>query len=145
MPSTSPLSRTAVLIFLQLKPWSERKEASQQLAGVMATLNQRFAGIKEANVRVVAPPAIPGLGQSGGFSFMLEQRAGGGDLKEFEKVMGQFLGAANQRPEIAMAYSFFNTRTPGYHVEVDRVKAKRLGVPVSEVYNTMSRIWAAVI
>jgi HAE1 family hydrophobic/amphiphilic exporter-1 len=124
--------------FLQLQPWSERKDPSQQLAGVMATLNQRFAGIKEANVRVVAPPAIPGLGQSGGFTFVLEQRAGGGDLKEFEKVLGQFLGAANQRPEIAMAYSFFNTRTPGYHVEVDRVKAKRLGVSVSEVYNTMS-------
>jgi HAE1 family hydrophobic/amphiphilic exporter-1 len=124
--------------FLQLQPWSERKDPSQQLAGVMATLNQRFAAIKEANVRVVAPPAIPGLGQSGGFTFVLEQRAGGGDLKEFEKVLGQFLGAANQRPEIAMAYSFFNTRTPGYHVEVDRVKAKRLGVSVSEVYNTMS-------
>lgn len=50
----------------------------------------------------------------------------------------KFKGAANQRPEIAMAYSFFNTRTPGYHVEVDRVKAKRLGVAVSNVYGTMS-------
>ncbi|AHM60326.1 hydrophobe/amphiphile efflux-1 (HAE1) family transporter [Flammeovirgaceae bacterium 311] len=124
-------------IFLQLQPWSERKDPELQLQGVMASLNQRFAAIKEANIRVVAPPAIPGLGQSGGFSFMLEQRTAG-DIRELEQVMGQFLGAANERPEIAMAYSFFNTRTPGYHLEVDREKAKRLGVSVSDVYTTMA-------
>ena len=127
-------------IFLQLQPWSEREEESEQLAGVMATLNQRLAVLKQANVVVVAPPAIPGLGNSGGFSFMLEQRAGGGDLKQFEGVLGQFLGAANQRPEIAMAYSFFNTRTPGYHVEVDREKAKQLGVNIADIYATMSSL-----
>ncbi|WP_299760732.1 multidrug efflux RND transporter permease subunit [uncultured Pontibacter sp.] len=127
-------------IFLQLQPWDQRKDESEQLQGVMATLNQRFAAIKEANVIVVAPPAIPGLGQSGGFSFMLEQKAGGGDLKEFEATLGQFLMAANQRPEIAMAYSFFNTRTPGYQVEVDREKAKQLGVSISDVYATMSSL-----
>ncbi|TXK26567.1 multidrug efflux RND transporter permease subunit [Pontibacter qinzhouensis] len=126
--------------FVQMKPWNERKEPALQLQGVMASLNQKFAAIKEANVIVVAPPAIPGLGQSGGFSFMLEQRAGGGSLKEFEGVMQQFIGAANQRPEIAMAYSFFNTRTPGYHVDVDRAKAKQLGVSISDVYNTMSSL-----
>lgn len=69
---------------------------------------------------------------------MLEQRSGGGDLKQFEAVMGQFLMAANQRPEIAMAYSFFNTRTPGYHVDVNREQVKRLGVSISDVYATMS-------
>ncbi|QCR21774.1 efflux RND transporter permease subunit [Pontibacter sp. SGAir0037] len=125
--------------FVQMKPWEERKDASMQLAGVVADLNQRFAGIKEATVRVVSPPAIPGLGQSGGFSFMLEQRTAG-DIKELERVMGQFLGAANQRSEIAMAYSFFNTKTPGYHVEVNREQAKRLGVAISDVYSTMSSL-----
>ncbi|MCC9165586.1 efflux RND transporter permease subunit [Pontibacter harenae] len=123
--------------FLQLKPWSEREDPSMQLAGVMAELNQRFASIKEASIRVVSPPAIPGLGQSGGFSFMLEQRSAG-DIKEMERIMGMFLGAANQRPEIAMAYSFFNTNTPGYHVEVNREQAKRMGVSISDIYSTMS-------
>ncbi|MFD2999198.1 efflux RND transporter permease subunit [Pontibacter toksunensis] len=127
-------------IFVQLHPWAEREEASEQLAGVMATLNERLAVMKEANVVVVAPPAIPGLGNSGGFSFMLEQRAGGGNLKDFEVVLGQFVGAVNQRPEIARAYSFFNTRTPGYHVEVDRKKAKQLGVNIADVYATMSSL-----
>ncbi|MBW3545672.1 MAG: efflux RND transporter permease subunit, partial [Bacteroidetes bacterium] len=74
---------------------------------------------------------------SGGFSFMLEQRSSG-DIRQLEQVMGQFLGAANQRPEIAAAYSFFNTRTPGYHLEVDREKAKRLGINVADIYATMS-------
>src|SRR5690606_18820300 len=92
---------------------------------------------KEANILVVSPPAIPGLGASGGFSFVLQQR-GAGDVKELEQVMGQFLGAANARPEIAMAYSFFTAKTPGYHVDVDREKAKRLGVNIADVYATMS-------
>ncbi|RNI21902.1 efflux RND transporter permease subunit [Rufibacter latericius] len=123
--------------FIQMHPWDQRQDESMRLQGVMAELNQRFAAIKEANIIVVAPPAIPGLGQSGGFSFMLEQRTAG-DIKEMERVMGQFLAAANQRPEIAMAYSFFNTRTPGYHVEVDREKVKKLGINLTDVFSTMS-------
>ncbi|MFC6998986.1 efflux RND transporter permease subunit [Rufibacter roseus] len=123
--------------FVQMKPWDERKDPSMQLQGVMATLNQRFASIKEATVRVVAPPAIPGLGQSGGFSFMLQQRMAG-DVKEMERVMGQFLASANQRPEIAMAYSFFTAKTPGYHIDVDREKVKKLGVSLTDVFSTMS-------
>ncbi|AWW29009.1 hydrophobe/amphiphile efflux-1 family RND transporter [Echinicola strongylocentroti] len=123
--------------FIQMDPWEERQDVSKQLYGLIGQLNQKFAAIKEANIIVVPPPAIPGLGQTGGFSFMLEQRSGG-DIKEFEQVVGQFLGAANQRPEIAMAYSFFTAKTPGYHVTVDREKAKKLGVAISDVFSTMS-------
>ncbi|MEK6480275.1 multidrug efflux RND transporter permease subunit [Catalinimonas sp. 4WD22] len=123
--------------FTQMKPWSERTDPSEQLQGVMARLRQKFASIEEADIVVVSPPAIPGLGQSGGFTFVLEQRRGG-DIQEFEQVLGQFLAAANQRPEIAMAYSFFTAQTPGYHVEVDREKAKKLGVGLGDVFNTMS-------
>ena len=123
--------------FVQLNPWDERQETSEQLNGIIDQLQQKFAAVKEANIVVVTPPAIPGLGATGGFSFMLEQRAAG-DIKEFEQVVGQFLAAANQRPEISMAYSFFTAKTPGYFIEVDRDKAKRLGVAVSDVFNTMS-------
>ncbi|MCV9387270.1 efflux RND transporter permease subunit [Reichenbachiella ulvae] len=123
--------------FIQMHPWAERTDPSMQLNAVMGQLYAQFAGIHEANIRVVAPPAIPGLGSTGGFSFMLEQRAGG-EVKELEGVLGQFLMAANQRPEIAMAYSFFTAKAPGYHVEVDRDKAKKLGVAVSDIFATMS-------
>ncbi|WP_111323199.1 efflux RND transporter permease subunit [Algoriphagus chordae] len=128
----------AATFFVQMDPWDDRKDASLQLGGMLATLNKKFAAITEGNIVVVPPPAIPGLGSTGGFSFMLEQRSAVGDIKEFEGALGQFLAAANQRPEIAMAYSFFTAKTPGYHVTVDREKAKKLGVPLTEIFTTMS-------
>ncbi len=124
--------------FIQLQPWEQRKEKSEQLFGLIAQLQEKFAHIKEANIVIVPPPAIPGLGQTGGFSFQLEQRAGGGDIKEFEGVVNQFVAAVNQRPEIARAFTFFTARTPGYHIEVDREKVKRLGVSIADVFSTMS-------
>lgn len=123
--------------FIQMTPWDQRKDPSQQLFGIIAELQQKFAAIKEANIVIVPPPAIPGLGQTGGFSFMLEQRAGG-DIKELEQVVSQFLAAANQRPEISRAFSFFTAQTPGYRIEVDRDKTKKLGVAVNDVFATMS-------
>jgi len=123
--------------FVQMHPWDQRKNPSLQLFGIIGALNGKFRAIEGANIVVVPPPAIPGLGQTGGFSFMLEQKAGG-DVKELEQVLGQFLQAANARPEIAMAFSFFTARTPGYHVEVDREKIKKLGVSMTDVFSTMS-------
>ncbi|MDR7130496.1 HAE1 family hydrophobic/amphiphilic exporter-1 [Algoriphagus sp. 4150] len=128
----------AATFFVQMDPWDQRKDPALQLNGLLGTLNQKFSAISEGNIVVVPPPAIPGLGSTGGFSFMLEQRSATGDIKEFEQTMGQFLAAANQRPEIAMAYSFFTAKTPGYHVTVDREKAKKLGVPLTEIFTTMS-------
>lgn len=123
--------------FVQMHPWEERKDSSLQLFGIIGALNQKFQAVEEANIVVVPPPAIPGLGQTGGFSFMLEQRAGG-DVKELEQVLGQFLQAVNERPEIDRAFSFFTAKTPGYHVEVDREKVKKLGVSLTDVFSTMS-------
>src|SRR5690606_28832896 len=85
----------------------------------------------------VMPPAIPGLGISGGFSIqIIDQRSG--DVKDFEAQVGKFLMAANQRPEIGMAYTLFNSRTPNYLEKVNREQAKRMGVPISNVYSTIS-------
>lgn len=123
--------------FVQMHPWEERKDPSLQLFGIIGALNQKFQAVEEANIVVVPPPAIPGLGQTGGFSFMLEQRAGG-DVKELEQVLVQFLQAVNERPEIDRAFSFFTAKTPGYHVEVDREKVKKLGVSLTDVFSTMS-------
>lgn len=124
-------------VFTQLKPWDERKDKSQQLTSLIASLQQKFASIKGANVLVISPPAIPGLGQTGGFTFELEQRESTDDIKQFEKVVQSFVAEANKRPEISRAFSFFTARTPGYQVDVDREKCKKLGVSLSDVYNTM--------
>ncbi|MDE3236547.1 MAG: multidrug efflux RND transporter permease subunit [Bacteroidota bacterium] len=124
-------------IFCQLKPWDLRKDKSQQLQAITADLQKRFASIKEANVVVIQPPAIPGLGQTAGFTFELEQKESNDDIKTFEKVVNTFVAEVNKRPEIGRAFSFFTARTPGYQVDVDREKCKKLGVSLADVYNTM--------
>jgi hydrophobe/amphiphile efflux-1 (HAE1) family protein len=124
-------------IFIQLKPWDKREEKKDQLNGVIATLQQKLAKFKEANVVVISPPAIPGLGNTGGFSFILQEKEAGGDIKNFEKVLNDFTAAVNKRPEIARAFSFFGAHTPAYQLTIDREKAKKLGVQISDVNNAL--------
>ena len=124
-------------IFVQLKPWDERKERSLQLSSLIATLQQKFSAIKSANVVVISPPAIPGLGQTGGFTFELEQHESTDDIKQFEKTVQAFVFAANKRPELSRVFSFFSAHTPGYQVDVDREKCKKLGLSIADVYSTL--------
>jgi HAE1 family hydrophobic/amphiphilic exporter-1 len=124
-------------IFVQLKQWDDRKEQSLQLSSLIATLQQKFSAIKSANVIVISPPAIPGLGQTGGFTFELEQHESTDDIKQFEKTVQTFVAAANKRPELSRVFSFFSAHTPGYQVDVDREKCKKLGLSISDVYSTL--------
>jgi HAE1 family hydrophobic/amphiphilic exporter-1 len=124
-------------VFTQLKPWDQRKDKSLQLAAIAADVQKRLSSIKGATIRAISPPAIPGLGQTGGFTFELQQRESTDDIKQFEKVVNTFVGEMNKRPEIASAYSYFTARTPGYKVDVDREKCKKLGVSISDVYTTL--------
>lgn len=125
-------------LFINLKHWDDRDLKTESVPAVIQEIQRRTADIKEARILVVAPPAIPGLGQSSGFTFELQQTTSSDDIREFEGVMRKFVGALNQRPEIAVAYSFFSTKTPSYQVDVDREKAKKLGVSVADAYNTLS-------
>ncbi len=124
-------------VFSQLQPWDQRTDKSLQLSSLIATLQKKFAVIKGANVIVISPPAIPGLGQTGGFTFELEQKESTDDIKQFEKVVQGFVAEANKRPQISRAFSFFTARTPGYQVDVNREQCKKLGVSISDVYTTM--------
>ncbi len=124
-------------IFCQFKPWDERKSKSQQLAGMIAQLQQRFASIREARIVVIPPPAIPGLGRTGGFSFILQQRESTDNIHAFEDVAMNFMAEANKRPEIANAFTFFTAHTPGYEITVDREKCKLMGVSLTEVFSTL--------
>jgi hydrophobe/amphiphile efflux-1 (HAE1) family protein len=121
-------------VFVQLKPWDDRERTSLELVGV---LQKKLSKFKEANMTVIPPPAIPGLGNSAGFAFMLEEKEAGGDIKNFEKVLNNFVTEVNKRPEIAKAYTFFTARTPAYQLTIDREKAKRLGVRISDINNAL--------
>jgi len=124
-------------IFCQLEPWEDRKEKELQLQGLMASVQQRMARFKEATTVVISPPAIPGLGNTGGFSFIFQEREGQGDIKVFDANLQKFLGAIRQRPEIASGFSFFTANTPGYKLDIDRQKAKKLGVSITEIGNAL--------
>jgi len=120
--------------FVQLKNWDER---DVEIADVIADVSKTFAGDKEGSMIAVTPPPIPGLGISGGFTMQIQEQQTG-EIKKFEGVVGKFLAAANQRPEIAMAYTLFNARTPNYQLHVDRDKAKKMGLSIGDVYTTIS-------
>ena len=124
-------------IFAQLKPWDERKDKSLQLSSLIAALQKKFSSIKGANVVVISPPAIPGLGQTGGFTFELEQHESTDDIKQFESQVQTFVAEANKRPELSRVFSFFTARTPGFQLVVDREKCKKLGLSISDVYSTI--------
>ena len=127
-------------IFCQLKPWDKRKDKALQLQGIIGELQKRFAPIKEANIVIIPPPPIPGLGNSSGFSFILQQRESNDDIKGFERVVNTFMMEANKRPEIARAFTFFTARTPGYQLNVDREKCKKMGVSLSDVFGSMQTL-----
>jgi HAE1 family hydrophobic/amphiphilic exporter-1 len=127
-------------IFVSLKPWDDRKGKEHHVQAVVAKINKTVADIKEARILAITPPAIPGLGAASGFTFELQQTTSTDNIKQFEAVAQKFLAAVNKRPEIGMAYTFFNARTPSYKVDVDREKAKQLGVNISNVYTTLSTL-----
>lgn len=127
-------------LFVLLKPWDDRKGKEHHVQSVIAKITQVTADIKEARILAITPPAIPGLGQSSGFTFQLQQTTSIDNIKQFETVTRNFLAALNQRPEIGMAFTFFNARTPSYRLDVDREKAKQLNVNINSVYATLSTL-----
>jgi hydrophobic/amphiphilic exporter-1 (mainly G- bacteria), HAE1 family len=125
-------------IFVNLQSWDDRKGEGHHAQDVMNKIRAAIADIKEARILVIAPPAIPGLGATSGFTFELLQTTSTDDVKQFERVANDFLGKLYQRPEIGAAFTFFNSRTPSYQFDVNREQAKKLGVLVSDVYSTLS-------
>ncbi len=120
--------------FVQLKNWEERE---RDVPTILGLIKAEFAGDKDGSVLAVAPPPIPGLGISGGFSLLIQEQQAG-DIKQFEAVVGKFLQAANQRPEIGMAYTLFSSKTPNYQLTINREQVKKMGVSIGTVYSTIS-------
>jgi hydrophobic/amphiphilic exporter-1 (mainly G- bacteria), HAE1 family len=131
-------------IFCQLIPWDKRKSKSLQLQAIIGRMYHDFAAIKEANIIIIPPPAIPGLGTTAGFTFELQQRESNDDISAFQRTVFTFMREANQRPEIERAFTFFNARTPGYQVTVDRERCEKLGVSLDDVFSTIQTFLGSV-
>jgi hydrophobe/amphiphile efflux-1 (HAE1) family protein len=133
---TGTNSSYAATMFTILKPWAQRSGAAHGALAIAARANRLGAGIKEATVLTLNPPPIPGIGTAGGFEFILENR-GGEDIQKFAAALGDFLGQANQRPELTRVFTQFSTRSPQIEYLLDRERAKVLGVPISSVFSTL--------
>ena len=126
-------------VYVQLKPWDERKNSKEQVPNIIGIMQKRLddEGIKNANVEVIQPSPIPGLGATVGFSIQLEQRNTNDDVHAFEKVIKQFVAEANKNPAISKAFTFYNANTPSYNLTVDREKCEKLGVNINDVFTTI--------
>ena len=129
---TGSVTSDAALFVVSLKPWAERTTPETQLGAIIRSLLGRAQSLREASVLAFNPPPIPGLGSTGGFAFKLQDRGGGTPL-ELARVAQEFTAAAQKRPEIASVYSKFNPTTPAIRLDIDREKAKKLGVAINDV------------
>ena len=122
--------------FVTLKPWGERKSRAEQYQAIKAHLNGALSQLPGAFVFSFSPPAIPGVGTSGGFTFILEDRSGG-DVQFLAHNLATFLDAARKRPEITGLSTTFLPSVPQKFVQVDRDKVLKQGVALTDVYKTI--------
>jgi HAE1 family hydrophobic/amphiphilic exporter-1 len=126
-------------IYCQLAPWDDRNTSSEQVPGIINVLQKRIAdaGVKNANVEVIQPSPLPGVGSTVGFSMQIEQRSTTDDIHAFEGVVNKFVSEANKDPSITGAFTFFTAHTPNVNLTVDREKCEKLGVNISDVFTTI--------
>lgn len=123
-------------MFVPLHDWDKRTEPNEKVPGLIAAAFQEFAKIPEALILAFNAPSIRGLGSTGGFTLQL-QDPNGGDFSVFAEVAKEFSIKASEHPAIASANTSFRVSTPRLFAKVDRERAKALGVPISEVFDTM--------
>ena len=125
------------MLILKLKPWDKRPDDADNVQSVIGQVYALTADIKDASVFAISPGMIPGYGMGNALELHMQDKMGG-DINEFFTTTQQYLGALNQRPEIAMAYSTFDVRYPQWTVEVDAAKCKRAGITPDAVLSTLS-------
>jgi len=133
-------------IYLQLKRWDERNDAGEKIPNIINVINERIAkaNIKNANIVVIPPAPIPGIGQTAGFSFQIEQRNTNDDVHAFEKVVNNFVTEANKNPAITGAFSYYSAHTPSYNLTVNREKCKKMGVSISDVFTAIQAYMGSI-
>lgn len=125
------------MLIIKLKPWEERTGSKDNINAVINEIYRRTANVKSAKLFVFAQPTIMGYGMGSGFELYVQDRAGG-DINTLQKYTTNFIAALNQRPEIQMAYTSFDTKFPQYTVEVDAARCQRAGVTTTDVLSALS-------
>src|SRR5579875_1266425 len=130
-------STNTAFFFVALKPWDQRTSKEQQLASIQQSVTGKLAGMSDGLAFSFPPPAIPGIGTSGGVTMVLEDRSGSDDPKFLAQNIYAFLGAVSKRPEIAAAIPSFLPAVPQLYADVDREKVSQQQVDLNNVYTTM--------
>ena len=131
--STGPNVAT---LFASFAPYDEREAKGIRFEQLLAQLRVAMAAIDEASIRVINPPPVRGLGYAGGFRMMLQDRSGRG-LDTLAAAAGDMAGTANRTPGLSRVFTLFDTGTPQLYLDVDRVRAEQLGVPVENVFEAL--------
>ncbi len=126
----------AALMFVGLKPWEERKSPGLQASAMAREWTKKFSAIPGARAFAFGPPPLPGYGNVSGFSMQLQDRSGG-NIEQLAKYLQQLTAAVAKRPELGRVTTTFNPASPQVKVELDREKARTLGVPVDTVFATL--------
>ena len=130
------------MVIVTLDPWEERTSPEVQINAMVGQLNRQFSTIPGAIIGVFAPPAIPGVGVVGGLDMRL-QALEGQSPREMASALAALIGAANQDPAIAGLSSTYSASVPQLYVEVDRLRAERLGLSISDIYDTIGAHFSA--
>jgi len=129
-------SSDAGVIFTPLTPFEERAKDGPALNEIITDLSIRLSQIQEARLLVISPPPVRGLGTAGGYKMMVQDRGDVG-LRELANASYALIGAANQEPGLTRVYTTFSLNTPQLYAEIDREKAKKLDVPITNIFDTM--------
>ncbi|WP_411878737.1 efflux RND transporter permease subunit [Polaromonas sp. YR568] len=129
-------SSNSGIVFLSLKPFDQRKSADLSAGAIAGQLNGKFGGIQEAFIAMFPPPPVQGLGTTGGFKLQLEDRGSLG-YAALDGATKAFMAKAYQTPELTGLFSSFQVNVPQLYADIDRTKARQLGVPVTDVFDTM--------
>ncbi|WP_158924323.1 efflux RND transporter permease subunit [Acidisphaera sp. S103] len=137
LDNSASLSNAGVA-YVVLKDWSQRTSASEGLLGMFQALSAAVAPIEDATILVVPPPAIQGIGNSGGFSMQVELRDGSGDFSKLQSLTRTILGNARSQSELARLNTTIRANVPQMRVTVDRTKAEALQISVGQVFQTLA-------
>jgi len=130
--------------FITLNPWDQRKSKSLEVQSIVSQLNKKLASdVPEAKAFAGLPPAIPGLGTSGGFSFWVQDKSGG-SIEYLDENLKKFLAACKKRPELTGVNSQFSATIPQIYADVDRDKVLKQGVAIGDVYQTLQAFLGSV-
>lgn len=132
----SSRGENVAMAFIVLKPWGERQESSEFSTAIVNRLRGKTMAFPEAEFQFFEMPAIPGLGTVGGLDIRLQSKENI-DYQKLDAALQGFLGKINQLPSIAYGYTTFNAKTPNIFLEIDRVKAESMKVPLGNIFSTI--------